>query len=453
MHRRPMRRAAVLALAAALASASVASADGLFGDGDLVSAGRQALVTLPDATPGQAITVQVRFELVCSGTSHPDPGQSVALTPMTPTLPTGSTAIAVPSTTMGPVTPGWPADGQACPTPAPSVLSEVVTVSFTAPTVVNSGYVATFPWRRGLTPAGSDDATALAGTATAVAFRFDVVPNTAPTLTVPGDLVVEGDTTGGWTAAYTVSASDAHDEPDPVPVCSPAPGELLTVGTTTVSCSVIDSGGLSAGASFDVTVQDTTPPLVGQAPDVAVTTGDPAGAAVTFTAPSATDIVDADPVVSCAPASGSWFAVGTTPVTCTATDDSGNPATTSFDVTVTHLPTTVLATSWLEPVGTADGGTFVTNRGRTLPVKVIITVDGVARTDGTAALRLEPCAGGTAASVPLAFGGGRWNAALDTDALGGSCVRVVATLDGQAAGGFVLELRGAEPVRAKGRSR
>ncbi len=73
---------------------------------------------------------------------------------------------------------------------------------------------------------------------------MEVVANTPPVLTVPGDLTVEGDTTGGWTAAFSATASDAEDDPDPTPVCDPAAGAVLPLGTTTIGCSVVDAGGL-----------------------------------------------------------------------------------------------------------------------------------------------------------------------------------------------------------------
>ena len=59
----------------------------------------------------------------------------------------------------------------------------------------------------------------------------------------------------------------------------------------------------------------------------------PAGAAVTYTA-TANDNVDGSVPVSCTPASGSMFAIGTTTVNCSATDAHGNSATGSFSVTV-----------------------------------------------------------------------------------------------------------------------
>src|SRR5262249_20319904 len=51
---------------------------------------------------------------------------------------------------------------------------------------------------------------------------------------------------------------------------------------------------------------------------------DPTGTTVTYNNPTATDNEDPNPVVTCDPASGSKFVVGTTTVTCTARDANGN---------------------------------------------------------------------------------------------------------------------------------
>jgi HYR domain len=67
--------------------------------------------------------------------------------------------------------------------------------------------------------------------------------------------------------------------------------------------------------------------------DRAVDATSAAGTAVSYVA-SATDNLDPDPSIGCGPASGSVFAIGTTTVTCTATDDAGNSASASFAVTV-----------------------------------------------------------------------------------------------------------------------
>ena len=155
-------------------------------------------------------------------------------------------------------------------------------------------------------------------------------PSTPPTLTLPPGQTVEATGPDGATVTYTVSASDAQDG-TLTPSCSPASGSVFPLGTTTVNCSVTDSGGLTATGSFTVTVQDTTPPSLNLPGNITVEAGKPA--AVTYTA-TATDLVDGPVPVSCSPASGSTFALGTTTVNCSATDAHHNTATGSFAVSV-----------------------------------------------------------------------------------------------------------------------
>jgi len=78
-------------------------------------------------------------------------------------------------------------------------------------------------------------------------------------------------------------------------------------------------------------------------------------AVVNFPAPVATDNCDPAPVVVCTPASGSIFPGGTTPVTCTATDDCGNESSCGFDVVVepvNELAVTVELEPNIAPTGT-----------------------------------------------------------------------------------------------------
>jgi beta propeller repeat protein len=78
---------------------------------------------------------------------------------------------------------------------------------------------------------------------------------------------------------------------------------------------------------------DTTPPVIVVPAAVAVNATGPGGALAGYTV-TATDDTDPAPALSCAPASGSLFAIGDTTVACTATDSSGNTATASFTVHV-----------------------------------------------------------------------------------------------------------------------
>jgi len=78
---------------------------------------------------------------------------------------------------------------------------------------------------------------------------------------------------------------------------------------------------------------DTTPPVVTVPASLLLEATSAAGAVGTFQA-SANDDVDGPLPVTCNPASGSTFPLGTTTVTCTATDAAGNSGSASFIVTV-----------------------------------------------------------------------------------------------------------------------
>ena len=108
----------------------------------------------------------------------------------------------------------------------------------------------------------------------------------------------------------------------------------------TVTVTAEDAAGNTNQCQFTITVNDTEDP-------VAICPTDPnwpvdagaCGATVTFSL----DVTDNCPgaTVSSVPASGSFFAVGTTPVSVTATDAAGNENTCSFNVNVVDdiLPT------------------------------------------------------------------------------------------------------------------
>jgi HYR domain len=147
---------------------------------------------------------------------------------------------------------------------------------------------------------------------------------TPPVITTPGSVTAEATSSAGATVNYDVSAVDDVDGTVPVN-CSPASGSTFGLGTTSVDCTAKDAADNIANASFDVTVHDTTPPALGPMPaDISDSTENPGGKVENYSLPSATDSVDTSPSVSCSPASGANFPVGTTTVHCHATDDSGN---------------------------------------------------------------------------------------------------------------------------------
>ncbi len=170
---------------------------------------------------------------------------------------------------------------------------------------------------------------------------YVIASNTTPALSLPANITAEATSAAGAAVSYSVSATDAQDDPDPTPTCSPASGATFPLGTTTVNCSVTDSGNLSATGSFSVTVQDTTGPSLSLSNVTAEATGG-SGAAVTYTA-SANDLVDGPVAINCSPASGSTFGLGTNVVNCSATDAHSNTSTGSFNVIVQDTTAPVLA--------------------------------------------------------------------------------------------------------------
>lgn len=140
---------------------------------------------------------------------------------------------------------------------------------------------------------------------------------------------------GVSSAVVTYTPPTASDAAGPVQVsCAPPSGSTFALGVTSVACSASNAAGGST-SGFDVTV--LAPPTFATQPStVTVGATGMAGAIVTFTAPTASDVLGAV-AATCAPESGSTFAIGTSTVTCTATNAAG-AAQTSFAVVVLDTP-------------------------------------------------------------------------------------------------------------------
>ncbi|MFZ3018130.1 MAG: HYR domain-containing protein [Gallionella sp.] len=203
------------------------------------------------------------------------------------------------------------------------------------------------------------------------AYQFAFAIPGSPTLTPPATLTFDIDVAAldaaGQTAFLAALASNSitlavkGDAPasqyQAFTVCDPATSQLpLADATGCVHVVRLDAAGVplpvdslatpafvriqsiiahfSTYAVVIVTPTDTLPPVLSGVPaDMTVTSSVPL--AVNWTDPAANDAVSGSVAVTCSPASGSIFALGTTPVSCSATDASGNTATAGFSVTVT----------------------------------------------------------------------------------------------------------------------
>jgi len=94
-----------------------------------------------------------------------------------------------------------------------------------------------------------------------------------------------------------------------------------------------------------VTVNDTDLALSGVPANLTVNATSPQGATVTYRPPTVMDEDSPLPPGNCTPASGSTFAIGTTTVTCTVSDNDDTPSSVSqsFTVTVNGAATQVSA--------------------------------------------------------------------------------------------------------------
>ena len=153
--------------------------------------------------------------------------------------------------------------------------------------------------------------------------------------------------------------------------CSPASGSKLSVGTTSFSCTAVDGAQQKASCTSTVVVLAATQPTTEPTPTEPTTepapteptteptpTLGPAPASVTLVCPTIPPVKEsgqsgkavvefADPVfsdgtppvtVSCSPKSGSQFRIGTTTVSCSATNAAREPFACTTTVTVTDRP-------------------------------------------------------------------------------------------------------------------
>jgi len=101
------------------------------------------------------------------------------------------------------------------------------------------------------------------------------------------------------------------------------------------------------------------PPVITTPGDLTVNAGSGQGAIVNF-APTASAESGITLPVTCVPPSGSGFPIGTTPVTCTATDANGNTTTTTFNVIVLANGFTPAPPSAPQPPSISPGLTAAT---------------------------------------------------------------------------------------------
>jgi hypothetical protein len=173
-------------------------------------------------------------------------------------------------------------------------------------------------------------------------FTVTVNDTTAPQITCPQNITVNPEQgVCNPTVNYTTPTATDNCSSTTV-MCTPASGSSFPLGTTTVTCTATDQSNNMAQCMFTVTVNGTPfsitcPDNINTAAGVPVdgTSCVGTGSVIEYPAPVVTSSTcNGNVTVACVPASGSTFPVGTTTVTCTATDANNQTAMCSFTVTV-----------------------------------------------------------------------------------------------------------------------
>lgn len=236
-------------------------------------------------------------------------------------------------------------------------------------------------------------------------FNVYVQDTTRPTMTLPADIV-----TANQVVTYVVTATDDVSG-DLIPICYPASGSTFPFGTTEVFCAAEDLQSNPVFGTFLVTVAGGPPELTVPA-DITAEATSGSGAVVSYLT-SATNSA----TIACTHASGSTFALGTTSVSCTATNPSGSD-TETFNVIVVDTTAPALTL----PAGVTAEATSASGAAVTYSASATDLVDG------SVSVACTPASGST-----FPFGGTFVNC-VATDAHGNA-----------ANGGFLVTVRDTTP--------
>ncbi len=207
-----------------------------------------------------------------------------------------------------------------------------------------------------------------------------------PVLTVPtSPVLVQATSSTGASVDYSglVSAATAGGGAATI-FCDLPANAFFFYGDTVVTCTATDpSTGVSTSGQFAIRVADTqAPDLTVPAPVTAVASG-PDGAVVSVAAPTAYDTIDGAVTPTCDHAYTAFFPLGTTTVSCRASDSRGNTSYGSFTVTVVpsqaDLQVTVTAPATLDKRSTGVWRVTVLNQGPApaTALRVAMSVQGL----------------------------------------------------------------------------
>ena len=177
------------------------------------------------------------------------------------------------------------------------------------------------------------------GGADTCTFQIDILDTEPPVIACPPDITANAipsvpNGCGNNVSWATPSALDNCD-PNVQITCTHLSGSFFPVGTTVVTCYVVDNSINLDSCKFNVTVIDNVPPVLAGCPgDIFIDAAANCSAIANWIAPTATDNCDNMVNITSTHNPGDTFMAGTTMVTYTAEDNEGNTSSCTFNVTV-----------------------------------------------------------------------------------------------------------------------
>lgn len=193
---------------------------------------------------------------------------------------------------------------------------------------------------------------------------------------LPADITIEATGASGAVVSWSLPSGRGVLGRQIAFDCAPVSGTVFSLGDHSVNCSLTSRTGDLVEGSFEVSVEDTTPPVLSIPSTIRHTLNQlqmPIDYSVT-----AFDVVDGNVPVTCDPPPGSMFPPGETDVHCSATDHSGNSIEGDFSVVLADLTPPKIAP---DVVGTQGSDGWYTSTV-TVRWNVSDPESGIASSDG-----------------------------------------------------------------------
>jgi gliding motility-associated-like protein len=180
------------------------------------------------------------------------------------------------------------------------------------------------------------------GNRTTKSFKVIVIDDAPPTIIKrPPNITVEAQDCGAFITPWAEPMADDNCPAGLTLTSNHRSDEKFPIGTTLITYTATDASGNAFSYSFNIEVIDTSKPVISPLADITKPLTTSCEVPITWIEPTVTDNCEFRVISS--HRSGDSFPLGTTVVVYTATDNSGNSSTISFNVIITDETSPIFA--------------------------------------------------------------------------------------------------------------